>query len=184
MAIINSYPTITPKAGDLVLITDTSTDGNPTKTATVGSINAIAVAPEIVTTKVSITDAQIQTLGTSNVEVIPVQSGQSVQVIAAAITNTGPGGGIGDNYIFTGTGVLSWDPGSVSATINKTTFPIAAMNQIGAALVADFTGAEITEGSMRKGGSLKFGTSDNADPTTSGSPNGGCDLYITYKILS
>ncbi len=183
MAIINSYPTTTPTSSDLVLITDTSVQGNPTKTATVGSINAIAVAPEIVTTKVSITDAQIQTLGTVNVEVIPVQSGQSVQVIAAALTNTGPGGGIGDNYVFTGTGVLSWDPGSASATINKTTFPIATMNNIGGSLVADFTGAEITEGSMRKSAGLKFGTSDNANPTLNGSPNGGCDLYITYKIL-
>jgi hypothetical protein len=42
MAIINSYPTITPKAGDLVLITDTSTEGNPTKTASVSSIATIA----------------------------------------------------------------------------------------------------------------------------------------------
>jgi hypothetical protein len=38
MAIINSYPTITPTNSDLVLIVDTSEDGNPTKTATVGSI--------------------------------------------------------------------------------------------------------------------------------------------------
>tara|TARA_R110002012_G_C11264104_1_gene568474 strand:- start:72 stop:533 length:462 start_codon:yes stop_codon:yes gene_type:complete len=38
MAIINSYPTITAKAGDLVLISDTSTEGNPTKTATASSI--------------------------------------------------------------------------------------------------------------------------------------------------
>ena len=38
MAIINSYPTITPKNGDLLLLVDTSTTGNPTKTATVGSI--------------------------------------------------------------------------------------------------------------------------------------------------
>jgi len=38
MAIINSYPTVTPKSSDLVLIVDTSVEGNPTKTATVGSI--------------------------------------------------------------------------------------------------------------------------------------------------
>ena len=41
MAIINSYPTITPKASDLVLIADTSTEGNPTKTASVSSISAL-----------------------------------------------------------------------------------------------------------------------------------------------
>jgi hypothetical protein len=38
MAIINSYPTITPKGSDLVLIVDTSVEGNPTKTATVGDL--------------------------------------------------------------------------------------------------------------------------------------------------
>jgi hypothetical protein len=38
MAIINSYPTITPTSSDLVLIVDTSEDGNPTKTASVSSL--------------------------------------------------------------------------------------------------------------------------------------------------
>jgi len=182
MAIINSYPTITPKSGDLVLITDTSTEGNPTKTATIASINAIATAPDVITTKVSITDAQIQTLGTSNIEVIPVQSGQAIQIIAAAITTTG--GVLGQNYTFTGNGVLSTDPGSASATIHKATFPISTMNEIGGSATTGFTGGELLEGDMRKNGGLRFGTSDDANPTNSGTANGGCDLYITYKILS
>ena len=38
MAIINSYPTVVPKSDDLVLIVDTSVEGNPTKTATVGNL--------------------------------------------------------------------------------------------------------------------------------------------------
>ena len=38
MAIIQSYPTVTPTTSDLVLIVDTSEDGNPTKTATVSEI--------------------------------------------------------------------------------------------------------------------------------------------------
>ena len=42
MAIISSYPTITPTSSDLVLIVDTSTDGNPTKTATIGSVAAFS----------------------------------------------------------------------------------------------------------------------------------------------
>ena len=42
MAIISSYPTITPTSSDLVLVVDTSEDGNPTKTATVGSVIALA----------------------------------------------------------------------------------------------------------------------------------------------
>ena len=41
MAIISSYPTITPTSSDLVLIVDTSTDGNPTKTATISGIGSL-----------------------------------------------------------------------------------------------------------------------------------------------
>ena len=41
MAIISSYPTITPTSSDLVLIVDTSTDGNPTKTATINGIGSL-----------------------------------------------------------------------------------------------------------------------------------------------
>jgi hypothetical protein len=41
MAIISSYPTITPTSSDLVLVVDTSTDGNPTKTATINGIGSL-----------------------------------------------------------------------------------------------------------------------------------------------
>ena len=41
MAIINSYPSVTPTANDLLLICDTSVEGNPTKTASVNSILAL-----------------------------------------------------------------------------------------------------------------------------------------------
>ena len=41
MAIINSYPTITPALNDLVLISDTSVEGNPTKTASINSISTL-----------------------------------------------------------------------------------------------------------------------------------------------
>ena len=44
MARINSYPTVIPTAGDLVLITDTSETNNPTKTATAGSLATLTQA--------------------------------------------------------------------------------------------------------------------------------------------
>ena len=40
MAIINSYPTVTPTGSDLIIGTDVSVEGNPTKTFTIDSINA------------------------------------------------------------------------------------------------------------------------------------------------
>ena len=62
MAIINSYPTITPKAGDLVILTDTSTTPHCTKTATVSGINAISTAPDVITVKKTFTSTEIQTI--------------------------------------------------------------------------------------------------------------------------
>lgn len=41
MAIINSYPTVTPENDDLLLLVDTSVEGNPTKTATVSSVSSL-----------------------------------------------------------------------------------------------------------------------------------------------
>ena len=49
MAIINSYPTITPKSSDLVLIVDTSVEGNPTKTATVSSFQGESILKKTIT---------------------------------------------------------------------------------------------------------------------------------------
>ena len=42
MARITSYPTVTPAAGDLVLLSDVSGTNNPTKTATASSIAELA----------------------------------------------------------------------------------------------------------------------------------------------
>jgi len=41
MAIINSYTTVTPKAEDLLLISDVSVEGNPTRTVTINSVLAL-----------------------------------------------------------------------------------------------------------------------------------------------
>ena len=53
MAIINSYPTVTPTGSDLIIGTDVSTTPNSTKTFTVSSINALA--PQGTITSVSLT---------------------------------------------------------------------------------------------------------------------------------
>jgi len=53
MAIINSYPTVTPASGDLLVGTDVSTTPNSTKTFTVSSISALA--PQGTVTSVALT---------------------------------------------------------------------------------------------------------------------------------
>ena len=69
MAIINSYPTATPLAGDLLIGTDTSTTPNSTKTFTVDSIVSLADASYIKSEKIEITTAQLKVLGASGVSV-------------------------------------------------------------------------------------------------------------------
>jgi hypothetical protein len=54
MAIINSYPTVTPTGSDLIIGTDVSTTPNSTKTFTIDSINALA--PQGTVTSVALTE--------------------------------------------------------------------------------------------------------------------------------
>ena len=74
MAIINSYPTVAPADSDLVLIIDTSVEGNPTKTVSIGSINALNYSPSIdlLQKEVTLTAAQMLSLnGGGSIEVLP-----------------------------------------------------------------------------------------------------------------
>jgi len=181
MAIINSYPTITPKSGDLVLITDTSTEGNPTKTATIASINAIATAPTLITETFELDDNQIKTLGTLPVVLVPGESNRVIQVISAALFPAGTGVPP-SNYVFTGAGVISWQPSGASS--GGAEIPISVMDDIGGAAVAGAEAASLRGGQLREGADLRFGTADGVNPTLNGTPVGTCKIYLTYKILS
>ena len=66
MARITSYPTVTPAAGDLVLLSDVSGTNNPTKTATASSIAELA---EFSFEKTSLT-AQIGQLNTTPITLV------------------------------------------------------------------------------------------------------------------
>ena len=63
MAIINSYPTVSPTTSDLIIGTDVSTDPISTKTFTVGSIIGLGAAPNIITISKTFTSTEIQTIG-------------------------------------------------------------------------------------------------------------------------
>ena len=57
---IDSYPTVTPSSSDLVLLSDVSGTGNPTKTVTAQSIADLA---DFSFTKTSITNVQLRAMG-------------------------------------------------------------------------------------------------------------------------
>ncbi len=83
MAIINSYPTVTPTSDDLVLIVDTSVEGNPTKTATVGSVSTTAVQ----SVQKVITSAELLSFNTYPIEIKLIEApGPNKAIIALNAT--------------------------------------------------------------------------------------------------
>ncbi len=80
MAIINSYPTVAPADSDLVLITDTSVEGNPTKTASVGSILSLADSSYIKSDKIQVTAAELKTLHTTPKVLVDVTVGNPKEI--------------------------------------------------------------------------------------------------------
>ena len=85
MAIINSYPTVTPTGSDLIIGTDVSVEGNPTKTFTIDSINALATG----------------TPASGTVGKIPIFTG-AVAVGDSTITKSGSNYTIDGSLIMTG----------------------------------------------------------------------------------
>ncbi len=91
MAIINSYPSITPTGSDLVLISDTSTEGNPTKTATISSINALVNPETLLDLKqldITVTSAQMLSLnGGNTIQLLPAPGSNKMYYILNGLIN-------------------------------------------------------------------------------------------------
>lgn len=90
MAIINSYPTVTPTSEDLLLISDVSEDGNPTKTVTISAI--VDLIPPLVpgggtmsSWKLTGDNAPIQST-VSDGNTVDIEGGTKITTAAAATT--------------------------------------------------------------------------------------------------
>ena len=85
MAIINSYPNITElKTGSLLLVSDTSVEGNPTKTAPVSDI--IALIPSLVPGGGTVTS--VSSLTTNQLTVGSGTSTPQLSIVTADVTGT------------------------------------------------------------------------------------------------
>ena len=83
MPIIYTYPTVTPSSDDLVLLTDTSDSQKATKTASVSSLLSIGLAQDINTTKVTLSNVQLQALAATPIELVAAPgAGKALQVLA------------------------------------------------------------------------------------------------------
>jgi hypothetical protein len=182
MAIISSYPTITPTSSDLVLVVDTSEDGNPTKTATVGSINASATAPDILTAEVLVTDAQLRTLGTTRVVILPTpESGYIYQMLGltAQALNTG---GSGNDYDWgIQDAVFSWKSNAPIASEHRVEIPNGELPSGEIPVAGVYVGTPIA-GSQRDG-AIKLGVTNDTNPIITGNPSATWKINVTYRSI-
>ena len=118
MAIINSYPTVMPSNDDLLLLVDTSVEGNPTKTATVSSV------AKQVTLGYSSFVAQLSQTGT-NVPTLTEVSNETGLTFAISRVNPGafkitPSSDFVINKtvaLVTGAGTSTQNPGNITTPI-------------------------------------------------------------------
>ena len=182
MAIISSYPTITPTSSDLVLVVDTSEDGNPTKTATVGSINASATAPSIAVSAVSVTNAQLVTLGTVPVEILPSVTGYIYEILGIT-TYPKNSGSVNDSYNWSASGNAVFYGQGFTADDHRLEIPNTYLPSGSFNINADvFAGTPIA-GRYRIGAALRLSTTLGVDPTVVLSPNATWTINVTYRLI-
>jgi len=182
MAIISSYPTITPTSSDLVLVVDTSEDGNPTKTATIGSVNALATAPSIAVSAVSVTNAQLVTLGTVPVEILPSVTGYTYEILGIT-TYAKNSGGSGDSYNWSASGNAVFYGQGFTADDHRLEVPNAQLPVGGFSTDAGiFMGTPIA-GKYRIGAALLLSTTLGVNPTVVLSPNATWTINVTYRLI-
>ena len=182
MAIISSYPTITPTSSDLVLVVDTSEDGNPTKTATVGSINALATAPSIAVSAVSVTNAQLATLGTVPVEILPSVTGYTYEILGIT-TYAINSGSVNASYNWSASGNAVFYGQGFTADDHRLEIPNTYLPS-GSSLVEPivFSGTPIA-GRYRIDSALRLSTTLGVNPTAVLSPNATWSINVTYRLI-
>jgi hypothetical protein len=182
MAIISSYPTITPTSSDLVLVVDTSEDGNPTKTATIGSVNALGAAPDIQVSKKTITTAQLKTSGNLVVNVIDLLDNQVADVISVILKVNNQSAA---NKL-TFADPLTIEPSALDSSPSyRYLIPISVANNETA---DQFYKPALEAGSSATGpiiGDVRFKSSvTSSNPVETGTATTTIDIYATYRIIT
>ncbi len=186
MANLTAYGTGTPKASDLLLGTKTATpntnEQNITQNFTVGSIAALASAPNIVTATVLVTDAQLRTLGTAPVEILPAVNNYIYEILGIT-TFAKHSGDNGASYnwsasgdgIFYGQGFTATDH---RLEVPNAQLPVGGLNPDASA----FVGTPIA-GRYRIGAALRLSTTLGVDPTLVLSANATWTINVTYRLI-
>jgi len=184
MAIAQAYPLGTPKTNDLLVGTSipaANTNDKPiTKNFSVGGILALGNAPNIVTSTFTITTAQLEALGTTDVVLLTLAgdsvNGEYLQLISASIL--AGGGAQGAGYTWDAAGAFLSHYGT--AVGNRIVIPPTQL-PTGTGVKGQPYIIAATDGGWRRGGDLLLGTA--ADPVIVGTPNGTLTINLTYRLF-
>jgi len=186
MANTRSYPKATPKSDDLILGTSmpaaNSNDNPRTVNFSIGQINGLANSPDIATAKVTITNAQIQTLGTVPVEILPAVTGYIYEILGVTTQPINSGGGSGYDWSASGDGVI-YGRGFL-ATEHRVEIPNANLPSGGLSPGEPYVATPIA-GSFRGGSAVKVSTTLGVNPTKpiNESPVAQWTINITYRLI-
>jgi len=189
MAIAQAYPLGTPKTNDLLVGTSipaANTNENPkTVNFSVGSILALGNAPNVVTATFTITDAQLRTLGTTPVEILPVVSGYTYQILGATAQAISSGGGLQDDYGWGGqSGVISSRTNNF-ATLHRVEIPDGELPSGGIGVSDSLYVATPIAGNSRASSKVYVTVTGGIDPvvTPGENPSATWKITLTYRLI-
>tara|TARA_B110000977_G_scaffold11160_1_gene14501 strand:- start:147 stop:722 length:576 start_codon:yes stop_codon:yes gene_type:complete len=188
MAIANSYPVGTVKTEDLILGTSiplAGTNDKPvTKNFSVASVLALGSPPNILTATVLVTDAQIRTLGTAPVVILPVVKGYTYQILGLT-TQALSSGSIGEFYDFGAQdGLFSWRTTLFTGS-HRVEIPNAYLPKGGGVSNAGLYVGTPIAGAFRNTASLLLGVTSNTNPiiVAGEDPNATWKINVTYRLI-
>ena len=184
MAIANSYPVGTVKTEDLILGTSiplAGTNDKPvTKNFSVGGILALGNSPNIVTSTFTLTQAQLENLGTTSINLLTLASNQYLQLISASVEETFVGD-IGSSYTWDVAGVTLAGTGLPDTGNNRITIPTLALPDAPSSIQKLYTTAAL-DGTWRAGSDLFISTVSN--PVVVGTVTSATlTINLTYRIF-
>ena len=186
MAIANSYPVGTVKTEDLILGTSiplAGTNDKPvTKNFSVASVLALGSPPNILTATVLVTDAQLRTLGTARVAILPTpESGYTYQMLGLTTQALNTGGSGNDYNWGTQDAVFSWRSNAPIASEHRVEIPNGELPSGEIGVASFYVGTPIA-GSQRDG-AIKLGVTNDTNPIITGNPSATWRINVTYRLI-
>jgi hypothetical protein len=188
MANTLSYPKAAAKKDDLILGTSMplpNTNEDPrTVNFSIAQVNGLANSPDIATTAITITDAQLRSIGTVPVEILPVVSGYIYQILGATAQPINAGG-IGDDYGWGGqSGVISSRTNNFT-TLHRVEIPDGELPSGGIGVSDSLYVATPIAGNSRASSKIYVTVTGGIDPvvTPGENPSATWRITLTYRLI-